>query len=332
MPSALTDITEIATCLGTLVPDLASGIARKPDRLLNVGDEAWARLVAFYTNGEHPASFRAGFENGQALLQAEDGLRRRSPRLVEWKGPHRPPGDDVIPADIRIDHVYQVSCKYLSKITLNAGPARLFDRLLAVEDRTASDWFQVVAPNEYQSFYDVVRQGVGTPLPARCTDLAPADRQVLKEALRLRLLPPAAQPAWVALCAAVSTQSAVRWNMRLVNPRSRLRMLWKLLRISDAPYFVLGTDGTSHVRLRVASTWDWMQAYDLQVLTVVPRLVGQPEVSWLASIRDRLNGLDIAVEGHVEVRWSHGRFQGSPEAKVYLDTPHASVPGYYPLR
>ena len=37
------------------------------------------------------------------------------------------------------------------------------------------------------------------------------------------------------------------------------------------------------------------------------------------------------MRGHVEVRWSHGRFCGPPEAKVYLDTPHADVPGYFPL-
>jgi hypothetical protein len=32
--------------------------------------------------------------------------------------------------------------------------------------------------------------------------------------------------------------------------------------------------------------------------------------------------------GHVEIRWSHRPFCGLPEAKVYLDTPHAHVPGY----
>ena len=38
-----------------------------------------------------------------------------------------------------------------------------------------------------------------------------------------------------------------------------------------------------------------------------------------------------AIEGHVEIRWTHGRFSGAPEAKVHLDThPHA-VAGYFPL-
>lgn len=108
MPAALTDITEIATALGTLSPDLPSAVAAKPSRLLNVGDTAWTRLVAAFRAGEHVASFETAFANGLALLEATDGLRGRPPKLVEWKGPHRPPGDDVIPADIRIDHVYQV--------------------------------------------------------------------------------------------------------------------------------------------------------------------------------------------------------------------------------
>ena len=50
-----------------------------------------------------------------------------------------------------------------------------------------------------------------------------------------------------------------------------------------------------------------------------------------AVVRRRADGADVAVEGHVEVRWSHGRFLGAPEAKVYLDTPHRQVPGYHPL-
>ncbi len=47
---------------------------------------------------------------------------------------------------------------------------------------------------------------------------------------------------------------------------------------------------------------------------------------WLQLIEEK-----GAERGHVEVRWSHGRFRGAPEAKVYLDTPHADVPGYSPL-
>lgn len=37
------------------------------------------------------------------------------------------------------------------------------------------------------------------------------------------------------------------------------------------------------------------------------------------------------VHGHMEIRWSHGRFGQPPEAKVYLDSAHEDVPGYHPL-
>jgi hypothetical protein len=104
-----------------------------------------------------------------------------------------------------------------------------------------------------------------------------------------------------------------------------------MLRIGDAPYFVLGTDGAASLRLRVASSWDWLQAFELRALEVAPRGVGQPEVGWQAVVRDRASGGVVEVDGHVEVRWSHGRFSGAPEAKVYLDTPHERVPGYWPL-
>ena len=108
-------------------------------------------------------------------------------------------------------------------------------------------------------------------------------------------------------------------------------MLWRLLRIGDAPYFVLGADGNAKIQLRVASAWDWMQEFELRSLTVEPRFAGQPEITWRALVSTRSTGTESEVCGHVEVRWSHGRFQGAPEAKIYLDTPHTETPGYFPL-
>lgn len=331
MPTSLTGITEITTALGMLAPNLDAGTVVKPDRLHNVGEAAWTRLVDSYRAREHLDSFRTAFANGRAFLHADDALRGRYPKRVEWKGPHRPPGDDVIPADIRIDHVYQVSCKYLSKIMLNAGPSRLFDRLLVGEERSSTNWFEAVAPGEYQDFYDEVRRHVGSNLPVCASDLAQPDRAVIKESLKGRTLPASLRPNWISLSRAVSEASAARWRRRLTSPRTRLRLLWRLLRIADAPYFVLGTAGTTHIRLRVASAWDWVQAYDLCSFDIAPRNAGQPEVGWDALVSDRVHGSKVHVQGHVEIRWSHGRFGGSPEAKVYLDTPHLGVPGFFPL-
>jgi hypothetical protein len=109
-------------------------------------------------------------------------------------------------------------------------------------------------------------------------------------------------------------------------------MLWRLLRLSSAPYFVLGTGPSESLRLRVATPWDWRQRFELRELEVHPEHAGQPRVGWAAAVLDREGGCEQEVRGHVEVRWSHGRLGGNPEAKVYLDTPHRQVPGYFPLR
>ena len=85
------------------------------------------------------------------------------------------------------------------------------------------------------------------------------------------------------------------------------------------------------MRLRISTPWDWRQRYRLRSFDIEPQAGGQPRVGWSASVDDRETGAACTVAGHVEVRWSHGRFGQRPEAKVYLDTRHEDVPGYLPL-
>src|SRR5204862_7087947 len=109
----------------------------------------------------------AGVRSGLAFLRADAALRQRVPALVEWKGAHRAPGDEVVPADLRVDHVYLVSCKYLSRIVVNASPHHLFDRLLSGgHGRRRGDWFREVAPAEHNALYAAVCDALGLDLPA----------------------------------------------------------------------------------------------------------------------------------------------------------------------
>lgn len=341
MPGTRTEITELATALGTLPGDLDTLLTspRTPDELRNVDATTWERLRAAWRSGQWRADFAAAAANGAALACADDGLRLRPPRRIEWMGPQRPPGDDTVPADLRIDHVYLVSCKYLSRVLSNPGPPRLFDRLLAGEGRSGVNWFTETAPEEYTTFYRAARGVTGLhELPDDPAGLERSDQQRLRTALGGRSLPGELTEPWRALCAAVAVGSAARWSQAMSTPRDRLWLLWRLLRISSVSYFVLGTQPAQGrkpadvLRLRVDAAWDWSQAFELVSLVVAPRSAGQPEVSWRAEIAERDSGKRRFVDGHVEVRWSHGRFVGSPEAKVYLDTPHADVPGYHPLR
>ena len=108
--------------------------------------------------------------------------------------------------------------------------------------------------------------------------------------------------------------------------------MWRVLRLQAAPYFVLGADLKDRpLSYRVTTPWDFRTRYALRSVDVWGEHAGQPLVRWRVDIHDREHDAARVIEGHVEVRWSHGKFGGAPEAKIYLDTPHHDVAGYEPL-
>jgi hypothetical protein len=334
VPSERTEITEIVTGLGMLgIPSIDEAICSRPDAVTNVRDDQWERLEQLRTVEAHRPTFTAAWANGQAFAAARDGLRGRRPIVVEWKGPHGSVGDQVAPVDLRVDHVYLISCKYLSRILLNVAPASLFDNgLLGAYSRTRLDWYQEVAPLQYQALYQSMCDALdgAAELPRSVDELTTEHRRILKPLLKDDW-PGESRAAYSELCFHVSANSAARWRSWLRTRRDQAAMLWRLLRVGSAPYFVLGASATSSLRLRIATPWDWQQAFDLRGFDIWADPVGQPVVRWRASVLNRATDTLTDVNGHIEIRWSHGRFAQPPEAKVYLDTPHQEVPGYIPL-
>lgn len=344
MATLRTEITEIVTGLAMCgFPDVDRALQVRPRSVRNVTDDHFDRLDAARADGSHATEFTVAWRNGATFAASPEGLRGRPPWVLEWKGPHRPPGYEQVPADLRVDHVYLVSCKYGSNILLNASPAHLFDHRLV--DRPAgrgTDWYLEVAPEAYQELYAGCRDGLagldapagdGAPdgLPVEVADLAPEDRRRLKQALRGGW-PDGCDDHYRWFVNEVSRVSAERWRRGLRSAPRREEMVWRLLRLQAAPYFVLGAAPDSRpLSYRVGTPWDFRQAFELVTFDVWGESVGQPVVRWRADVRDRAADRIRAVEGHVEVRWSHGRFAQVPEAKVYLDTPHHQVPGYFPL-
>lgn len=332
MPDDRTTVTELATALGMLpYADIGTALGARPDELA-ISETTWTRLTDLHDSGTFHDEFATAFANGRAFLEAPDALRGRRPRLVEWTGGRRPPGDEVAPVDLRIDHVYLVSCKYLSRNIANPSPARLFEGLLATTgDWEQTDWYLRTAPDEYRALYFACRKATGLDdLPEDPEALTPVERRRLRLALG-RSYPVDAQDHYRALCARVSSDSAERWRENVTRQRFQERQAWRLLRIGNATYFLLGADAKRSLRLRVASPWDWRQAFEFLDLDIRAGSAGQPQVDWSVIYRDRVTARTHSMEGHVEVRWSHGRFAQPPEAKIYLDTPTDEIPGYFPL-
>jgi hypothetical protein len=335
MPTRRTELTEIVTGLATMgFPNIERALEVQPRGLLHVGPEQYEMLTAELESGKFDHEFSTAWANGVAFAEAQDGLRGRPPWSVEWKGNHKPPGYEQIPADLRIDHVYLISCKYRSKILHNASPDNLFVRLLADRVSTGKGgWYQEIAPDAYQMFYEACRDHLGrSTLPARITDLDDSHVLSLRSGLPRRLTG-ALGEAYTAFSQTVARKTAHMWRATMATSRKREEMLWRLLRLESAPYFVLGESvGGEPLRYRVATPWDFRLRYVFHDLTVAARSdTQQPVIEWTGIVRNRSTETFEEVSGHVEVRWSHGRFGRSPEAKVYLNTGHHDVPGYLPL-
>lgn len=333
MSAPRTLVTELGTGLGMLGlgTDVLDG--DPPPQLRRVDRATWATLVGARDDEQLRGDLARAVANGHAFLVAADALDRRIPRRVEWRGPTRAPGDEVVPIDLRVDHVYLVSCKYLSRIVINASPSHLFDRLLAGGHgrRSGTDWFREMAPAELQALYTTARATCGwSRLPLRVEDLAAADRALLRRSLPSRFEGELAQ-RYGALCERVAVASADRWRANVAAEGADV-VLRRMLRIGSAPYFLLGTAPGGDLRLRIGTSWDWRVRHRTRELRIAARPAGQPCVAWEALVSDVVTGDEVVVGGHVEVRWSHGKFAGPPEAKVYLETPHPLVPCYSELR
>lgn len=334
MPALRTEVTEITTGLGMLgFRSLDEALRVRPAAITNVTDEHYERLDAARGSGALTRAFEVAWQNGVAFAGAAEGLRGRPPWWLEWKGGHRPPGYEQIPADLRVDHVYLVSCKYGSDILTNSSPANLFDRLLSDRRDDRADWYLEVAPEAYQALYAACRAELSAAgLPPRVSDLEAHHRATLKRNLPRRFTGDLAG-LYRTFASEVATASARRWMAGLTTPREREVMLWRLLRLQSAPYFVLGESAHGRpLRYRVGTPWDFRSRYRLvDIEATADRDRRQPVVCWVARVHDLRTSAEVDVAGHVEVRWSHGRFAQVPEAKVYLDSGHHAVPGYVPL-
>ena len=116
MPNLSTEVTEVITGWGTLgFQTVDEALQARGAVMIDVSDAVWNRVGSAVADEHFEAIAKAAWENGCAFLGAEDGLRNRRPLRVEWRGPNQTPGFDLLPVDLRIDHVFLVSCKYLSR-------------------------------------------------------------------------------------------------------------------------------------------------------------------------------------------------------------------------
>ncbi|MFH0911177.1 MAG: hypothetical protein V1918_06720, partial [Planctomycetota bacterium] len=78
-------------------------------------------------------------------------------------------------------------------------------------------------------------------------------------------------------------------------------MTWRLLRLADAPYFLLGMDRMrTPIRVMIGTPWDWRHNFEFKDLVISATPAGQPLINWQAHAQEQCSRTDRIVTGHIE--------------------------------
>ena len=234
MSARLTRITEICTGLG-MIPDLSIDdvLAMKtpPSVVSGVDSSTWHALRGYWEDASDREVFEHAFHSGRYFLESSEALRGRSPLSIEWRGPIQLPERDPLPADLRVDHVYVVSCKNLSKILRNPSPVALFRHGRTDGEGGGGDWYFEVAQNEYESLYRGAVDLLGlSSFPHSVAELSRTEKDTLRYSFGRRW-PPEIESQAKDFISAVSERSAAALRNVIQDKAAEERFYWQLLRL-----------------------------------------------------------------------------------------------------
>jgi hypothetical protein len=257
---------------------------------------------------------------------------RAAPSL-RWLGPDKLSRSVSSAQDLLVCGI-PVSIKNDSNVVYNLSPHNLFERVpsgLRALPRS-DNWFLRNAPGDMQSLYQIaVSDLAGRGFPAEYTEFerkaTRAYRKQLQCLIRDRIDPevPAFRHTYRLMCHSVSKSSTDLFNgifARTVSSAERIPMLDGLLevffRLDSVPYLLAGIDGGAPFAVNVPSITHWRKEWQITSVQAVPDSAsGQCIVGFEFTVEHRQTRNSHTLPFHAEVRWSHGKFCGNPEAKLY---------------
>jgi hypothetical protein len=136
------------------------------------------------------------------------------------------------------------------------------------------------------------------------------------------------EKARIKMCHRVASDSAQIFNEYLqvsLNSSSKNSIIDKIIkdlfRLDSVEYIVAGVSAGKEFAVRVPSIDDFRQEWEIRSIKAVADLSRkQSVVNIIVAYRNKANKTaEYTNKFHVEIRWSHGKFCGSPEAKLYKD-------------
>ena len=226
---------------------------------------------------------------------------------------------------------------------LNASPHNLFRSLpqgKAPASR-AEHWFLEKDPIGYQQLYKFARDLFHKELPSDAKEfesqISRNDREEFQDFVTKELTgqdKKQFETLYTIMCRNVSQNSAVEFNRHLVdlpsNERSAVHesVIRQFFRIDTIPYLLAGLDKRKEFAVQIPDLTTWKRQWRVESAQAIPDLGrGQSVVKIIVIIADK-NSRTVNYDFgfRVEIRWSHGKFCGNPEGKLYKSFAWAGVP------
>ena len=342
MPSAKTETSELSVAFGILGLDPTHFFPQSEIELRFAGSLSEEKYAAFR------AEYKRDTELYERLLRvgrimSHKHLPFKQASVVQWTGPFRQAATTSVAKDLLVANT-PVSVKTESNVVANLSPPNMMVNLPGgtAHSSREENWYLTTKPEEFQELYAFVR-GMSPELQDLPEDIRSFEEQsgrydrkriqkIIKESSDREKK--AFSRRYRELCHRVADKSADLFNQNLaasLSTGARKAVLENLMRwffrLNAVQYVLCGIDRKNEFALVIPDLTSWLREWDLAEVVATPDITrGQSVVDFEVVFRRNNDRSEHMVLYHAEIRWSHGRFSGAVESKLYKEFAWSDLP------
>lgn len=251
---------------------------------------------------------------------------------VQWRGPFQQATTSSAANDLLVANT-PVSVKAGSNLVLNTSPYNIFNSVPkgVVFAQNSENWFQKLDAEGFQGVYSYVRDIRLDHFPDTVAEFEQtADKQLRKE-LQAEISKLDKEHRrefdrlYWAMCRQVADESAKIFNTNVqdsMDGGSKNAVLEyfmnKLFRLDTTEYILAGVDKKEEFAVVVPDITKWKKNWEIVEIRAIPDLKRKQSIVYVnVSYRARKPKITYVAKFEIQIRWSHGKFCGVPEAKLY---------------
>lgn len=342
MPSEKTECSELSVAFGLLGIKNPLEISAQQLEIYFEGTlspEKHERFLEEFGNPTNSKTYRQLLMLGSRIRSGYSPFANLA--NLRWCGPQKQAKSDSGAKDLIAANM-AISIKANSNVVYNLSPSHLFESLSqgsAPVDRS-ENWYLRIDPLGYQELYAFVRNIRLERFPATVDEFEHVASKRDREQLQSEIAKlndgekEEFEKKYLAMCHRVAETSAKLFNNNIsIAMRGPSRnaivqdMVRHLFRLDFFEYITAGVNDNREYAIKMPSLSQWTREWQIIDIKTIPDLNrGQSVVDLIVRYRNKKETTDHEAKFQAQIRWSHGKFGQSPEAKLYRRFKWSEIP------